>query len=237
MFTTTNSKTFDRLSIVVYGESGSGKTTLTKTLERPLLVSLESGYLSLRDSEGIDVYDVTLDKDGHVLPMDLRFEKLLHGLKLLNTDEMKQKYKWIVIDSLTEVAHALVFFLQKRYPDKRDALVMWGEYNKMITELLKELRDFNPYNILILALNAVEKDESGRRFIGIDMPGKVSARVPALFDECFNLVTFETEDGDERKLITSKHDNCIAKDRSGKLNKFEDADIGAIYNKIFKGEE
>lgn len=236
MFLSTDNASTQRISILVYGESGVGKTTLTKTCDKPLLVSLENGYLSLKGSH-IDLYDVTVDKEGNPLPMNLRFEKLCHGLELLNTDEMKAKYKWLVFDSITEIAQALVYFLQKKYPEKKDALVMWGEYNNLMTEFVKKLRDFAPYNILILGLQAMEKDDQHRRFAGIDMPGKISTRVPALFDECFQYKVFETDEGEQRRLITAPFEHCIAKDRSGKLEKFELPNIQNIYDKIHKGEE
>lgn len=241
MFTTTESTANERISVIIYGESGTGKTTLAKTVpdkDRALIINAENGLLSLK-GEKIPVYDITVDKDGNKLDRKYRFEKLIHLLKMLNTDEFKAKYDWLIFDSLTEITQCLVEFLKGKYPDKKDVLNVWGEYTDHVQQLAKEVRDFAPYNIVILALESVDKDESGRRFTGIDISGKVSMRIPALFDECFQLKTFTNEQGQQQRfLITSKYENNIVKDRSGKLNQFEEPNLTTIINKIHstKGE-
>jgi len=84
------------------------------------------------------------------------------------------------------------------------------------------------YNVVFTALPSVEKDENNQRFIGVDMVGKISATVPALFDICLYLA--KTEDG--RMLISDGSEKLVAKDRSGKLNKQEPADLQIIINKV-----
>lgn len=234
MFTNTNSLKFDRESIIVYGETGAGKTTLAKTVPgKALLINAENGLKSLR-GENIEVYDITVDRDGKLLERQHRFQKLLHLLEMLNGDEYKKKYQWLVFDSLTEITQCFVEFLKVKYPDKKDALVLWGEYTDAVQGFIKSLRDFAPYNILLLALESIEKDESGRRYIGVDINGtKAANRIPALFDECYHLKIFTNENGEQKRfLITSKYENNIAKTRSqNKLEKFEEANIASIINK------
>ena len=223
MFTSTNKVGSDRVVALVYGEPKIGKTTLTKTLPgKPLIVNLENGLLSLQD-EAIDVYDCTVDKDGKPMERHQRFEKLIHLFtNRLNEDEMKKKYDWIVIDSLTEVGQCLVESMKKKYPDAKDSLRLWGDYSDKITDLIKQMRDFKPYNVLFLGLEIADKDDQGRRFVGVDLNGKISQRVPALVDEVFHYRKFQKDDGSEiRKLVTSSYERAIAGDRSGKLNQFE----------------
>lgn len=233
MFTTTDSNQYNRHSIIVYGESGSGKTTLAKTVPgKPLIINAENGLRSLRGSN-IPVYDITVDKDGNLLDRKYRFEKLIHLLHLLNGDEYKAKFDWLIFDSLTEITQCFVEYLKDKHPDGKDALKLWGEYNDGVQGFIKSLRDFAPYNILLLALESYDKDETGRRFTGIDINGKISTRVPALFDECFQIKEFVNEDGAHKRfLITSKYENNIAKDRSGNLDQFEDANIANVVSKI-----
>lgn len=234
MFTNTNATKFDRESIIVYGKSGSGKTTLAKTVPgKALIVNAENGLKSLRGSN-IEVYDITVDHEGNRLDRNHRFDKLIHLLKMLNEDQYKKKYQWIVFDSLTEITQCLVEKLKEKHPDRKDALVMWGEYTDAVLDFIKKLRDFAPYNILLLALEGTDKDEMGRRFTFVDINGsKASNRLPALFDECYHLKIFTNDKGEQKRfLITSEFENNIAKTRSqGKLAQFEDADISKIIEK------
>jgi phage nucleotide-binding protein len=208
--------------MLVYGNPGVGKTSLAATIkEKVLVVSAESGLLSLR-GKSIDYVEI----DG--------FSALREVREYLEKEETKKKYQWLFIDSITELGQKLVDLLKKKYPDRKDAMVMWGEYNDHITSLIKLYRDFKPYNIVMTALPSVDKDEVGRRFTGVDLYGKVSAKIPQFFDEVFYLKVTEKEDGFiERNLLTCEQNGIIAKDRSGKLQCLEPADLSVIYGKIF----
>jgi energy-coupling factor transporter ATP-binding protein EcfA2 len=233
MFKTTKNFKSERLSLLVYGPSGSGKTTVAATLPGKILfVNAENGLLSISSGKELAVYDLTVDGSGKDLPRDFRFEKLLHLLKEV-LPGMTDKFDWLVFDSMTEISQNLVEGLKKKYPDKADGLKLWGEYNDFMVAFIKQLRDYRPFNILLLALDSVDKDDTGKRFVGVDINGKISSRVPALIDEVFYLKDFDTGEGKKvKKLITSTYQNIIAKDRSGKLDQFEDPNLSAIINKI-----
>lgn len=237
MFTDTRSMKKDsRVVALVYGPPKIGKTTLAKTLPgKQLIINFENGLLSLQD-ESIDVYDCTVDKNGNIMSRDLRFEKLVHLFtNVLSTAEMKKKYSWLVIDSITEVGQCLVEAMKKKHPNSSDALKMWGEYSEKITDLIKQMRDYKPYNVLFLALEATDKDEQSRRFTGVDLNGKISQRIPALVDEIFHYRVFVNDEGQEKRfLVTSEHERAVAGDRSGKLDKFETPNMKSIVEKISK---
>ena len=232
MFKTTKNFKSDRLSLLVYGPSGSGKTSVAATLPgKVLLVNAENGLLSISSGKEMAVYDLTVDGNGKDLDRSFRFEKLLHLLKEV-LPGMTDKFDWLVFDSLTEISQNLVEGLKKKYPDKSDGLKLWGEYNDFMVAFVKQLRDYRPFNILLLALDSVDKDDSGKRFVGVDINGKISSRIPALIDEVFYLKDFEADGKKIKKLITASYMNIVAKDRSGKLDQFEDPDLGKIIEKI-----
>lgn len=222
----------DRLKILVYGESGSGKTRLASTCPgRTLVISSEAGLLSLNDFD-IDVIDISVDDNGEVIPKEKRINRLSEVYSYLLTEDARKIYSWVYIDSLTEISQNLIEMLQKEFPDRKDSLVLYGENSKRLRSLIKSFRDLSYYNIVMTALPLVGKDQDGYIMTRPQVVGSLSDKLPSMFDEVF----FLTNDGSKRILITEKQDRIIAKDRSGKLESLEDADLAKIYNKIQKTE-
>ncbi len=241
MFTTTQACLKDSLSFLIYGKSGAGKTTLAATtpdISKTCIISLENGLRSIAD-KNIAVYDCTVDANGKELDRPVRHDKFLHALKVFQGEEVKKKYDYLVVDSLTEIAQNLVEKLKLTYPDKKDAMKLWGDYNDNMLHIVKSIRDLRPYIVLVTALDKVETDEFSRRFHGVDIAGKIASRLPAFFDEVFYLDQFEFNEKKERMLLTQNYETFLAKDRSGKLDLFEKPDIKNIVSKILttKGKE
>ena len=96
---------------------------------------------------------------------------------------------------------------------------MFGEFGDKMMDLIKQLRDYKPYNIVFLAHDTIDKDEHSRRFTGIDIVGKSSRKVVGLLDEVLYYKVFEDEKGNEQRwLLTRKHDNILAGDRSVRIS-------------------
>lgn len=222
--TNTRDVAASRLSMLVVGESGVGKTTLAKTIpdgQRAIIISAESGLLSLSGTE-IDVIQC---------PDWLTFVEAYKWVKKNGAD-----YQWVFIDSLSELAQRLVERMKERYPNRSDSMVMWGEYSDTMTNAIKAWRDLSTHNVVFTALPSVDKDGvTGARFVGIDIAGKISAKLPAFFDEVFSLRIFRNESGEERRcLVTYPHDGWVGKDRSGALDAFEPPHLGQVAAKILK---
>lgn len=234
MFTTTSSSIQNRNVICIYGQSGIGKTTAAATTgKKTLIISLENGLRSIADHE-IDVYDVTVDANGNELPRHIRHDKLLHAFKILQDDQYKSRYEVLFFDSLTEIAQNLVEKLKLTYPDRKDVMKLWGDYNDAMLNIVKTIRDFKPYSIVVTALDKIETDEFQRRFHGIDISGKIASRIPAFFDEVFYYGKFDVDGEQVRMFLTDGGDNYLAKDRSGKLEKLEKPNLSNILDKINK---
>ena len=91
-------------------------------------------------------------------------------------DKCKNKYKWIFIDSLTEISQNLMEQLYLEFPERKDSLVMYGENGKRMRSLIKSFRDIPYYNVVMTALSAVDKDENNVRITGVSMVGNISEK-------------------------------------------------------------
>lgn len=207
---------------MIVGPSGIGKTSLAGTLKgRTLIASAESGLLSLKGLD-IDYWEI------HTIEDLKKFFIYCMG------NECKKKYENLFIDSLTEIGDKLLLELKAdpKYQEPKMALQMFGKFNDDFTKFIKALRDMKPYNVWFTCLNKYEKDgmEMKEEF---NFPGaKVKDNIKAWFDEVLKYEVFTKDDVKFRKLITDHEINPLAKDRSGKLLKYEDADLGSIMAKI-----
>lgn len=223
----------NELKILVFGESGAGKTSLAKTIKEPtIILSAEAGLLPLR-GEKIDVIDLTKDDSGKLLPKEKRIDRLIESYKYLQTEEAQKKYKWVFIDSLTEINQNLLEKLQAEYTERKDSLVLFGELSKGMRGIVKSFRDLPSYNVVFTALSEIEKDENSQRYTTISLVGKFASQLPAFFDAVLFLHAARDEEGNiKRVLVTEKSEKLVAKDRSAALSKFESPDLSIIANKI-----
>ena len=224
---TENVKT-QKIKTVIYGQSGAGKTSLAATLEKVLLISAESGTLSLAGKK-VDFVDISRDDEGKTIVKENRISRLLDVYKWIQTEEAKTKYDTIMIDSLTEIGQCMIDRIAQDYPDAKDNFKKWGDYGSKMRDLIKAFRDLPDYNVVFTAIAINDKDDNGRRYFNIDLQGSIGDKLPAYFD----LVLYLHVDGEgQRHIITRGTDKLIAKDRSGKLSPIEEATLGGIFRKI-----
>jgi hypothetical protein len=234
------------IKIVVAGEAGNGKTTLARTIqgtlgERVLLISAEAGLLSLKGS-GVDYVDLQTDEEGKPVPKEHRVARLAAVYAWLLKPEQTAKYKWVFIDSLTEVNQNLLEGLEcnPEYNSPKDTIKKYGELAKRMRSLCKTFRDMPHYNVVFSALVKKVTDSDNLAKSAVDITGSFALQLPALFDEVFYLgVTEEVDENgrNKRVILTQKTDRIeFPKDRSGTLDRYEFADLGAVINKIRSGK-
>jgi hypothetical protein len=103
--------------------------------------------------------------------------------------------------------------------------------------LCKTFRDMPHYNVIFSALVKKTTDADNMVKSAIDITGSFALQLPALFDEVFYLgVTAEVDEAtgrNKRVVLTQKTDKIeFPKDRSGRLARYEEADLGAIVKKM-----
>lgn len=223
-----------QIKMVIYGKAGVGKTSLAKTCDgKVLIISAEGGLLSLSDND-IDFIDITIDESGNLLSKADRLAMLRNAYEYAQTEEARKKYSWLFVDSLTEIGQIVIENLKVKYPEKKDALLMWGEYSDTMRSFIKAFRDLTGYNVVFTALSSTEKDELSRRYQAPDLQGKIASQLPGYFDEVFYYHVYDNQETGEtvRSLITQPNEKVIAKDRSGKLEISEEPNLAKIVSKI-----
>lgn len=209
----------DQVKILVYGQSGIGKTVLLGTMPpaETLIISAESGLLCLSD-RAIDVIEVKSDT------------AVREAYAYLQRNEDGGKYKYIAIDSLTEISDLIVKGLKNKddYKNPSNVLKMWGEFNDTMVGLIKAFRDL-PRHVVFSALSDDVNDGGIITKHPLISGNKAQKLLSSFFDEVFYL-TINQEN--EREIITQPTHQFIAKDRSGKLATSEAPNLTNIIDKI-----
>jgi hypothetical protein len=208
------------LKFLVHGPAGAGKTTLCGTTgESTIIISAESGLLSLRHLD-IPVIEVkTLDQ-------------LYEAYDFVANTPEGQAFKWICLDSISEIAEVVLNHEKKAAKDPRQA---YGALAEKMTDLIRAFRDMPARNVMFSCKQERTKDEqTGAMLYYPAMPGNMLKQgVGYFFDFVFALRVEKDGDGNPtRWLQTSRDYNYEAKDRSGSLEMFESPDLSAIAAKV-----
>lgn len=231
------------IKLVIAGEPGVGKTSLAASIQRTLgekvlVISAEAGLLSLA-STGEDVDYIELQhKDGKPVSKTDRIKHLYEVLLHLATPEMKAKYQWIFIDSITEIQQNMLDTLEANpeFAGPKNTMKKFGELANKMMSLCKSFRDISHYNVVFSCLIKTETDADNQSQVRLGLVGSLAEKLPALFDEIFYMTVtkdLDSEGRNVRKILTGRTDKIsFPKDRSGKLLKIESDNLGAIIKKI-----
>ena len=206
------------VKLLVYGQAGSGKTSLIKTLPNPIVLSAEGGLLSIQDAD-------------------------LPYLEITDMASLKEAYEWITssaeatgfqsiaLDSISEIAEVVLNYEKKTNKDPRAA---YGAMQEQMADIIRAFRDIPGKNVYMSAKLEKTQDEMGRVLYAPSMPGnKTGQSLPYFFDLVLALrVEKDAEGATQRALMCDSDGLWLAKDRSGKLDAWESADLGEIISKI-----
>lgn len=207
------------VNILVYGNAGTGKTHMCQTAPKPLIISAESGLMSLRDVD-IPVIEVK------------SYDDLLQAYTFITTDPGAEQFETICLDSISEIAEVILDHEKSQVKDVRQA---YGELITKTMSLCRAFRDLNQFNVYFSAKQEKIKDElSGALLYSPSMPGtKLGVQLSYLFDIVACLRSGKDEEGKVvRSLQTFSDVQYSAKDRSSSLAEFETPDLTIIFNKI-----
>jgi len=214
----TKEATAQAVKLLVYGQAGAGKTSLIPTLPTPVILSAEGGLLSIADTN---------------LPF----------IEIMSMDDLREAYKWltssteaaefesVALDSISEIAEVVLNAEKKINKDPRAA---YGAMQEQMADIIRGFRDLPGKHVYMSAKLEKTQDEMGRVLYAPSMPGnKTGQSLPYFFDEVLALRVEKDAEGMTRRALMTDGDGLwLAKDRSGKLDVWEDADLGEIIKKI-----
>lgn len=228
------------VKMLTYAESGAGKTVLCATAPRPVILSAESGLLSLSKSNldrlvalgafgpnPVIAYNIPVIQINTVQDLSEAYSLFANP-----ANKTRDHFSTICLDSLTEIAEKVLSNAKALVKDPRQA---YGELLEKMENLIKLFRDLPGYHVYMSAKMAPTKDEaSGTVKYGVAMPGsKLGPAVPYYFDEVFKLGISKNQSGAKYRYLQTDGDlQNIAKDRSGLLSEVEVPNLTTIINKI-----
>lgn len=204
--------------MLVYGASGSGKTTLIKTLPNPVILSAESGLLSLSDMDLPYIEIKTI-------------EDLYEAYQWVTESEEAKGFNSVALDSISEIAEVVLSAEKKIAKDPRQA---YGATQEKLTDLIRAFRDLPGKNVYMTAKLEKTTDEQGRLLYYPSMPGnKLGQALPYFFDDVFAMRAEKDEEGKTQRFLQTENDGLwMAKVRGKKLEAYELPDLGAIIEKL-----
>lgn len=225
------------VKLLVYAEAGTGKTMLCATAPSPVIISAESGLLSLQRANIERLHGANKPSVSYDIPVlqVTTLAQLGEAYMFLNTQQARQHFRTICIDSLSEVSEVVLANELKKAKDPRQA---YGALSDIMSELIRQFRDIPGYHVYMSAKLAYEKDGDGITRGTVSMPGRqLPNSVPYMFDELFRLAIGQHENKRFRYLQTDGDLKYVAKDRSGSLALMEPPDLTHIFNKILGGSQ
>lgn len=218
--TTAQAAVDNGIKVLVHGPAGAGKTSLCGTTGEPtVIISAEAGLLSLRGHD-IPVIEVKSLADVH------------EAYKFITTSEDAKAFKWVCLDSISEIAEVCLTYEKSKTKDPRQA---YGALQDEMGALIRAFRDLPGKNVYFSCKQERKDDQmTGANMYFPSLPGsKLGQGIGYFFDEVFALRVERDADGNvSRWLQTGRDFQYEAKDRSGALDQFEPCDLSLIAKKI-----
>jgi hypothetical protein len=222
------------IKALVYGGSGVGKTVLMATAPAPVLISAETGALSLKQSNLERLYGPGQPYITYNMPI----------IEVRDVGDLTDAYNWcsqsnearqfatVGMDSISEIMEQILNNAKRQVKDPRQA---YGELIEKGQTMVRSFRDLPGRNVIISAKMEPTKDElTGVVKYGPSVPGaKLGPSLPYFFDEVFRLGIGQTPQGEKYRFLQTQPDlQFEAKDRSGALAPVETPILSAVFAKI-----
>lgn len=235
-------KRSETFNVIVYGPMGTGKTQLLTTARRPILIhSFDPGGTVtirdlLKDPKSSMYADVRFESDQAKRPTAWSlWERTMDELDRANAFGELGTF---AIDSATTWTTSLMNEILRR-ANRANGVPQLQDYMVQQQTVMDELRRFAslPCDCILTGHIEMTRDEpTGKLFNTILLTGKLSTKVPLLFDEVYCAQTELDRDGNRVfRLLTSPDGIYTARTRlgsNGRLSTYEEPNILEILRKV-----
>lgn len=197
---------------IIYGPTGSGKTPVINTAPRPVLLACEPGLLSMRNST------VPTFQAHNADLVDEFFKWFFNSAEVKNFDT-------IAVDSVSFMCDIYLLEAQKH---NKHGLKAYGEMASKVMEHMRGIYYTRYKHAYLIAKEHVDNGFKKPYYPGNQVP----TELPGLFDEVLRLAIHNVPNvGQVKAFRCNPTIEELARDRTGMLAEFEEADFGKIVGK------
>lgn len=223
-------------NFLVYGDFGTGKSTLIGTCPKPIFIdSFDPGGTKTRALQPlIDNGDIVVDNSWEIesWKAPIAFRQWEQEMFTREREGFFEHFGTYALDSVTKWADAIMFRVLEKGDAKHGARK--GQTPQLQDYLVQQLTAIDwlghimalPCHSVVTGHIGIEKDEvSGRMETGLLLSGKLSRKVPLVFDE-----KYITRVGREGHILQCHTDGTYhAETRMGGMTK-EESKKGPLFN-------
>lgn len=202
---------------LVYGGPGSAKTPTINTAPRPVLMAVEPGMLSMRNS----------DVPTWLAPTWKQIKEFLDWA--LGSNEMRN-FDTLGIDSVSQICE---IYLRDNPNKAAHGLKLYGDMATNVGDYLHKLYYMQQKHMYLICKQETEHLEgSGARHRPYFPGNDLKVKVPHLYDFILQLGIFAVP-GFGNTLAFQCHSSfdSVCRNRTGNLAQFEPPDLSALFNK------